>query len=328
MAEISIIVPVYKAQNYISRCIDSILGQEFSDFELILIDDGSPDESGKICDEYALKDNRIKVIHQDNKGASAARNRGIDEASGIYIMFCDSDDIVSTKWAKRLYESIAGTNNYAVCGYVDDSSKLGRKSFKNISSDNVMKNWEYFEFFKAGISGFLWNGIFSTDIIRENNLRLRVAAKNGDYNEDLIFTLQYVAKTENIVYTGFSDYVYCYHSDSMSHSFDRFYFDKYKEKFNLWKSFIEEYCKDKEIQHKKYLSTKMLYHFLISLEMNHKRGYTEFCKVAGCDEMRECLIFADTSKENQTIIKLLRNKRVFILYLVYTFQNFKKRLTS
>ena len=88
----SIIVPVYKAEKYISECVDSVLAQTFEDFELILADDGSPDRCHEICDEYAKKDSRIKVIHKNNGGASSARNSGIDAACGEYIIFLDSDD--------------------------------------------------------------------------------------------------------------------------------------------------------------------------------------------------------------------------------------------
>ena len=87
MPKISIIVPVYKAEKYLNRCIDSILAQTFTDWELLLIDDGSPDRSGEICDEYALRDSRIKVWHRQNGGPSSARNLGIERAQGKYIWF-------------------------------------------------------------------------------------------------------------------------------------------------------------------------------------------------------------------------------------------------
>ena len=103
MPEISIIVPVYKVEKYLNRCIDSILAQSFPDFELILVDDGSPDKSGKICDDYAAKDSRVKVIHKENAGVSAARNSGLAMSSGSYIMFCDSDDFVDKNWCGALY---------------------------------------------------------------------------------------------------------------------------------------------------------------------------------------------------------------------------------
>src|SRR5574344_1932751 len=95
MAEVSIIVPVYQVENYIRQCVDSILAQTFTDFELILVDDGSKDESGRICDEYAKTDERVKVIHKENGGLSDARNRGLHQTIGNYFMFVDSDDYIA-----------------------------------------------------------------------------------------------------------------------------------------------------------------------------------------------------------------------------------------
>lgn len=92
MAQVSIIVPVYQIEKYIRKCIESIQSQTFSDFELILVDDGSKDASGSICDEYAKKDNRIKVIHKKNEGVASARNEGIKLSKGKYVCFIDGDD--------------------------------------------------------------------------------------------------------------------------------------------------------------------------------------------------------------------------------------------
>lgn len=102
--KISVIVPVYNAEKYLHRCIDSILNQTFPDFELLLIDDGSKDQSGEICDEYAKKDSRVKVFHKENGGVSSARNVGIDNAVGEYICFCDSDDWVEKTWLLSFFE--------------------------------------------------------------------------------------------------------------------------------------------------------------------------------------------------------------------------------
>lgn len=104
MPTISVIVPVYKVEPYIHQCIDSILAQTYTDFELILVDDGSPDNCGMICDEYAKQDDRIRVIHQKNQGLSAARNAGIDIAKGEYLTFIDSDDLVKENYLERLYQ--------------------------------------------------------------------------------------------------------------------------------------------------------------------------------------------------------------------------------
>ena len=106
LPEISVIVPVYKVEPFLKECIDSILLQKFTNFELILIDDGSPDQCGVICDSYAKEDSRIKVIHQTNQGLSAARNTGLDIAIGQYLTFIDSDDIVEVDYLEKMLQLI------------------------------------------------------------------------------------------------------------------------------------------------------------------------------------------------------------------------------
>ncbi len=101
---VSVIVPVYNVEPYLARCLDSILAQTFTDFELLLIDDGSPDRCGEICDEYPGKDNRVRVFHQPNAGVSCARNKGLDVAKGHYVVFVDSDDYVLPSYLHALYE--------------------------------------------------------------------------------------------------------------------------------------------------------------------------------------------------------------------------------
>lgn len=120
MPKISIIVPVYNCEKYISNCINSILEQSFKDFELILVDDGSSDRSFEICESFAKKDNRVRAIHQPNSGVSRARNRGMDEAKGEYIGFVDGDDCVDKEMYERLYKNLAYNNaDISICGIVN-----------------------------------------------------------------------------------------------------------------------------------------------------------------------------------------------------------------
>ena len=115
---ITVIIPVYKAEKYLARCVDSVLAQTYGDLEIILVDDGSPDGSGAICDEYAAKDRRIQVIHQKNAGVSAARNAGMERASGDYLAFIDSDDFIDARMYERML-SVAEENQAEVveCNY-------------------------------------------------------------------------------------------------------------------------------------------------------------------------------------------------------------------
>ena len=120
MKEISIIIPVYNSEEYLPACLDSVLDQVFRDFELILVDDGSPDDCGRICDEYAKKDSRITVYHIENCGSSAARNYGIDRASGKYIGFIDSDDYIDRDMYRILYNNIEReAADISMCGLAD-----------------------------------------------------------------------------------------------------------------------------------------------------------------------------------------------------------------
>lgn len=128
MPRISVIVPVYKVEKFLRRCVDSILCQNFDDFELILVDDGSPDQSGVICDEYAAKDGRIHVIHQRNGGLSAARNTGIDyvmdHSSSRWLVFIDSDDWVHPDYLKRLYDAAEQTLcKISACGFFNTTGE-------------------------------------------------------------------------------------------------------------------------------------------------------------------------------------------------------------
>ena len=115
MPKVTVIVPVYNVEQYLRRCIDSILAQTFGDLELILVDDGSADSSGVICDAYAEKDSRVKVIHQKNSGVSAARNTGLDAAEGEYIAFVDSDDHVDPDYLAALLQTKA---DLVICGAI------------------------------------------------------------------------------------------------------------------------------------------------------------------------------------------------------------------
>jgi len=181
---VSIIVPVYNVEKYLARCVESIIGQDYNNLEIILVDDGSNDSSGMICDRYSRNDDRVKVIHQTNGGMSAARNAGLDIASGDYIMFVDSDDeVVSTFVSTMLNASISSDASLVQCGfrYVDEEGILLNEV---VSSDAVLLN--HTEQMKEHlnerlITTMVWDKLYKADLLRD--LRFPV----GKYHEDIFF---------------------------------------------------------------------------------------------------------------------------------------------
>lgn len=168
--EISVIIPVYNIQSYINQCIDSVLRQTFKDFELILIDDGSTDQSGIICDWYAEKDERISVYHQENQGLSVARNRGVESARGRFVTFIDSDDYIANNYLQLLYEAAISTGSQiAVCQHYHFQNSVVEEPRK-ISDPIIMSGREaVLQVYKPNSIVFItaWAKLFDTKIIRE-----------------------------------------------------------------------------------------------------------------------------------------------------------------
>lgn len=169
--KISIIVPVYKAEKYLNRCVDSILAQTFTDWELLLIDDGSPDRSGEICDEYASKDNRIRVFHKENGGVSSARQAGLDIASGEYIIHADPDDWAEPKMLEDLYNKAIETNaDMVYCDFYQDY-KNGRSVYIDQRLDEPIRSQSMIiGLLEGNIHGSLWNKLIRRTKIISSHL--------------------------------------------------------------------------------------------------------------------------------------------------------------
>ena len=191
---LSIIVPVYRAEHYISTCITSILAQTNGDFELILIDDGSPDRSGQICDSWAERDNRIQVIHKKNGGVSSARNAGLAAAKGQYILFVDSDDYVEPEYASSMLTAAKENPNcgHIWCGFQTVSDYNRSDAVPNLKTDK-----EVLQFMRSEIMTLheLWldsgpcNKLYRSDIIRQHGIHF---PEDMSLGEDWLFNLQYL----------------------------------------------------------------------------------------------------------------------------------------
>ena len=191
---ITIVVPVYKSEKTLAGCLDSLLAQTYSDIEVICVIDGSPDSCGEICDEYAAKDSRVKSIKRENGGVSSARNRGIEEAKGEYLMFVDSDDTVSPDYCEKMWNAHVETGaDLIICGF--HHWYVGRDVPKVPSNPGVYDTKAYAEdFLKLYQGGFLnmpWNKLFKKDAAGRFDTSLSLG-------EDLLFNMNYLEKCEKV----------------------------------------------------------------------------------------------------------------------------------
>ena len=193
MDKISIVVAVYNAEKHLKKCIDSLLNQTYNNFEIILVDDCSSDNSFMLCETYLLNDNIIVKRNSLNQGVSATRNRGIELATGKYICFVDSDDYVEPKYLEELYNSLNKYNSkLSICGceyhnYVDKSSNYFLWSKESLVE--IVSLSKGFELSSALYLNALWNKLFSTKLIKDNNIKFDVNLSMG---EDAKFTLEYI----------------------------------------------------------------------------------------------------------------------------------------
>lgn len=188
MPKISVIVPVYKAEKYVGECIESILSQTYTDFELLLVDDGSPDKSGEICDYYAGKDPRIIVYHKENGGVSSARNYGIEHAVGEWICFVDSDDTILPTYLENFELDKVEADLY-MQGYVrtQKGKVIDRHNFANYKGKGILSILAYSE--ENNIINSPCFKLFKRSIITNNDIRFDT---NTSYGEDHLFSLAYV----------------------------------------------------------------------------------------------------------------------------------------
>lgn len=208
MPKISIIVPIYNAENSIENCAVSILNQTYRDISLLLVDDGSTDRSGAICDALAKTDARVKVIHQPNSGVSAARNRGLDEASGEYIMFCDCDDTVSTDWCEKLLLAMeAAQADLSICGY--RVIKNGKTVWEN-SWPEEPRACTVSQLLKCNLLNSPCNKLFRRELIEAHKLRYDPTMQ---YAEDQVFNLHYIQHCGGLL-VCVKEHLYNYFNDN------------------------------------------------------------------------------------------------------------------
>lgn len=306
MELISIIVPIYNVEKYLSECLDSIINQTYKNLEIILIDDGSTDNSGKICDKYAKKDKRIVVIHRTNGGVSSARNLGLKIANGSYIGFVDADDWIANDMYENLYINLKKFNaDISVCKFKNVYKRKNivhnDEKYSNLVSLNSEQALEILFDIKKCYSWSLWNKLYKKEILSNFDEKLTIA-------EDLmqIFKIYF---NKNVI-TSFENkekYFYYFRKGSACHS-NIFSIDRIKE-IDVWKYILKEVsnnqhfrvCESLAIYNLKRLIWSGLFDLAYSYNKNNKKKFKLF------------------KKENKIILKMLNkyNIKEFIYLMLY-----------
>lgn len=211
MDKISVIIPIYNSSNYLHQCIDSVLEQNYVDFEVLLINDGSTDNSGNICDEYAEKDSRIRVFHKKNGGVSSARNLGLDNAKGVWITFIDSDDYIEQNFFDSI-NTITPTVDIIFTGIdkYDDEQRISSLRFENktLTIEEFFENYFLFPHFAGPVGKF-----FKKQIIEQYHIRFDERLQNG---EDGLFNFHYLVKIQYLTFESTPIYIYENRDNSLS----------------------------------------------------------------------------------------------------------------
>lgn len=236
---VSIVVPIYKVENYLKKCVDSIINQTYKSLEIILVDDGSPDNCGVICDEYKKMDKRIKVIHKKNGGLSDARNRGLDVATGEYICFVDSDDFVSELYIEKLLKkALKEKADIVACNfqYIDELGKIWVRKEKE---DKVYFSKEAIKDIFTTTQDtevMMCNKIYKKNLFVDNNIKFPV----GKLHEDNFTTYKLYDKANKIILINDKLYYYLQRNNSIMSTFNKRRLD-----ILLALEEIKEYFKDR-----------------------------------------------------------------------------------
>lgn len=254
---VSVIVPVYKVEPYIDRCVASLRNQTLENIEMILVDDGSPDRCPEICDKYARKDSRVRVIHKKNEGLGYARNSGMNMAKGKYIAFVDSDDYVSQNFLKELYLLAEKENADACVGGNTGVTKQGSTQYFHEYAGRVFEEKEIvrdllptmmgYQYDGTGYSGMsVWRGIYRREIIEKNEIQF--PSERQYISEDAIFDLLLYPKMKKVAISDTVSYFYCYNGASLTTEYNPNRFERYVELYKYESELISSLPDHEELR--------------------------------------------------------------------------------
>lgn len=315
MPTISIIVPIYNAQRTLHRCVNSILRSTFQDFELILVEDCSTDNSKSICEDYVRNnEGKVKLIAlSHNSGVSAARNAGIEAAEGKYLMFADSDDYVAKNWCEALYKTQCQYPESMVVCNLSDVKLNGRQTNRGSVFNGSIYLMQYYELFNIGCSGSLCNKIYKRDVIVNHNITLDPSLVVG---EDVVFNVDYAKVCKSVVYIETPLYFYCEVSDSATHRYHEDWLQMHLLPFYvrvplIGAPYINKYCESWFpffiAEFENIFDKRCKKSFIEKMRYNHK--------VMQSKEFRFCAEHISGGKESKLFMSVVKTYNYYLLWL-------------
>lgn len=343
--KISYILPIYKVEKQLSRCIDSVINQDYNNIEIILVDDGSPDSCPKICDDYAQKDRRIKVVHKQNEGLGMARNSGIEVACGDFVIFVDSDDFIEPDMGSKLLKVLVDSKSQvAYCNYrrVDTIHGVNNDVIQSVPK-HFYENEEVQEVLLGMFSNYnlnrldgsinmsVWHSMYDLHFIKEHHILFK--SEREYISEDLMFHIDFLTEASRIVFIDDVLYNYDFNPDSLSAKFRPFIFNSSKMIYQ----YANRKLRAKGI--KNYHSFTDRYLFVITLfvvnnydQFLSRKEYKSFMKEILNDEVWKSEVdyssFASLPLKNKLYIKSIQYNfylMLFVLQSMYKFKNNIKR---
>lgn len=329
----SIIIPIYNVEKYLEECLQSVIYQTYTNFEVILINDGSTDKSKEICEKIILKDSRFKLINIENKGVSNARNLGIEKSIGEYLLFIDSDDYIENNTLDKINKVIAEYNiDYIIYGInkiINNKNIINKLSKKD---EFYKSKKEIKEILPLLINQEIINSpikVYKSKLIKENNLRFDTYLSIG---EDYLFNIEYLDKIENLYYL--SDILYKYIIRNENSLTQRFNINKYDELMYLNKKVYEimsnsYYLSEKVISALSYIKLKNIYSCILDI---HKKNYhynnyeNKVCYIKKIINNYENIEFK--SGKIKILDHILKTRNILLIYNITNIMYFIKKIST
>lgn len=301
--KVSIIIPVYNVERYVRECFDGIVKQSFTDFEVVIVDDGSTDSSGDICDEYSRTDKRFMTIHKENEGSASARNVGMDNANGEWIVFCDSDDFVDVDYIANMIDVIDDDVDIVSCDYY--VYRNGKDEYKSNVPDNLSPKFFACAALANKMHAGLWCKMFRKKLFDDNHIRF----PKYSYYEDMCIFLTALHYTNRIIVLPKASYHYRYNDSSLTNDAD------FKKRLRLFDEFKEN-MEDLNRRFSLFLEKDIKNAFHVSVNYNKLKIVTRY--------PHEKLSLKNVTRwrRESYSVRDIKSLRTFVFYFVLKFDMF------